>query len=118
MTILRFVGWAIGIVVVTAAGASVWLIMSKPPSPIPPVVTAPVATSTPPRVVAEASYLCDGNRAIKAVFMEIPTQAVFANIARAYKQEYNKDLITDLKSELEFWEYAPMIKIINTKPIR
>lgn len=56
--------------------------------------------------------------AIKAVFMEIPTQAVFANVGRAYKQEYNKDLITDLKSELEFWEYAPMIKIINTKPLR
>lgn len=56
--------------------------------------------------------------AIKAVFMEIPTQAVFANVARAYKQEYSKDLITDLKSELEFWEYAPMIKIINSKPIR
>lgn len=56
--------------------------------------------------------------AIKAVFMEIPTQAVFANVAKAYKQEYSKDLITDLKSELEFWEYAPMIKIINTKPIR
>lgn len=73
MTILRFVGWAIGIVVVTAAGASVWLIMSKPPSPIPPVVTAPVATSTPLRVVAEASYLCDGNRAIKAVFMDTDT---------------------------------------------
>lgn len=56
--------------------------------------------------------------AIKAVFMEIPTQAVFANVARVYKQEYNKDLVTDLKSELEFWEYANIIKIINTKPTR
>ena len=56
--------------------------------------------------------------AIKAVFMEIPTQAVFANVERIYRQEYNKDLLADLKSELEFWEYANMIKIINTKPTR
>jgi hypothetical protein len=54
--------------------------------------------------------------AIKAVFMEIPTQAAFQNVGMAYKQEYGRDLISDLKSELEFWEYAPMINIINTKP--
>ena len=54
--------------------------------------------------------------AIKAVFMEIPSQAAFTQVGRAYKQEYGKDLISDLKSELEFWEYAPMMQIINTKP--
>jgi hypothetical protein len=75
MTILRFLGWAIGIVVITAAAASVWMIVNKPPSPVPPVVVAPVATTTPPHVVAEASYLCDGNRAIKAVFMDTDTPA-------------------------------------------
>ena len=54
--------------------------------------------------------------AIKAVFMEIPSQAAFAQVGIAYKKEYSKDLISDLKSELEFWEYAPMMQIINTKP--
>jgi hypothetical protein len=54
--------------------------------------------------------------AIKAVFMEIPTQADFAKVADAYRNEYGSDLISDLKSELEFWEYSPMIEIINKKP--
>jgi hypothetical protein len=54
--------------------------------------------------------------AIKAVFLEIPTQADFQKVARAYTQEYARDLITDLKSELEFWEYSPMMKIIEDKP--
>ena len=54
--------------------------------------------------------------AIKAVFMELPIQAAFAQVGIAYKQEYGKDLISDLKSELEFWEYAPIMQIINTKP--
>ena len=54
--------------------------------------------------------------AIKAVFMEIPSQVAFTQVGRAYKQEYGKDLISDLKGELEFWEYAPLMQIINTKP--
>lgn len=54
--------------------------------------------------------------AIKAVFMEIPTQADFQRVAQAYQNEYGNDLISDLKSELEFWEYAPMMEIINKKP--
>lgn len=54
--------------------------------------------------------------AIKAVFTEIPTQTDFAKVAEAYKKEYGNDLINDLKSELEFWEYSPMMDIINNKP--
>lgn len=54
--------------------------------------------------------------AIKAVFMEIPAQADFERVAQAYKGEYGNDLISDLKSELQFWEYAPLKDIINKKP--
>ena len=54
--------------------------------------------------------------AIKAVFMEIPTQADFGKVADAYKKEYGNDLLSDLRSELEFWEYSPMMEIINKKP--
>jgi hypothetical protein len=54
--------------------------------------------------------------AVKAVFMEIPTQAAFEQVAIAYKKEYGNDLIKDLKSELEFWEYGPYMEIINNKP--
>lgn len=54
--------------------------------------------------------------AIKTVFIEIPTQAVFQQVAAVYKNEYGNDLFSDLKSELELWEYGPMINIINKKP--
>ena len=54
--------------------------------------------------------------AIKAVFLEIPTQEVFAQVGVVYKTLYGNDLIADLKSELEFWEYDPMMQIIKGKP--
>jgi hypothetical protein len=54
--------------------------------------------------------------AIKAVFLEIPTQAAFQQVAAVYRQTYGSDLINDLKSELEFWEYGPYMKIITSKP--
>ena len=54
--------------------------------------------------------------AIKAVFMEIPTQAVFGQVALAYKTEYGDDLMKDLQSEFEFYEIGPMLNIIAKKP--
>ena len=54
--------------------------------------------------------------AIKAVFMEIPTQAAFGQVALAYKTEYGDDLMKDLQSELEFYEIGPMLNIIAKKP--
>jgi hypothetical protein len=54
--------------------------------------------------------------AIRAVFMEIPTQAVFAQVAAAYQSEFGSSLLSDLDSELEFWEYQPMMEIIYRKP--
>jgi len=54
--------------------------------------------------------------AIKAVFLELPTQTDFQKIALAYKNLYGNDLISDLKSELEFWEYDSYLSIINNKP--
>lgn len=54
--------------------------------------------------------------AIKAVFIEIPTQADFLKVADAYYKEYNSTLTDDLKSELEFWEYGEYMKIITSKP--
>lgn len=54
--------------------------------------------------------------AIKSVFLEIPTQAVFAQVATVYQSLFGSDLIVDLKSELELWEYDPMMQIINGKP--
>jgi hypothetical protein len=54
--------------------------------------------------------------AIKAVFLEIPTQTAFQQVAAVYRQTFAADLITDLKSELEFWEYGSYMKIIKDKP--
>ncbi|MFI5195707.1 MAG: hypothetical protein ACHQD8_01335 [Chitinophagales bacterium] len=54
--------------------------------------------------------------AIKAVFLEIPSQGVFQQVSAAYKTMYGNDLSADLKSELEFWEYSPMMQLISDKP--
>ncbi len=54
--------------------------------------------------------------AIRAVFLEIPTQSVFAQVGTVYQALYGNGLTDDLKSELEFWEYDAMVQIINNKP--
>ena len=54
--------------------------------------------------------------AIKAVFLEIPTQSVFNQVAAVYRNLFGNDLLTDLKSELEFWEIDDYMKIIYDKP--
>jgi len=54
--------------------------------------------------------------AVKAVFIEIPSKAVYQQVAAIYRQTYGNDLESDLRSELEFWEYDPMMSIIRSKP--
>jgi len=54
--------------------------------------------------------------AVKAVFTEIPTQTAFVQTGIAYRSLYSRDLIADLKAELEFWEYGPYMQIITQKP--
>lgn len=54
--------------------------------------------------------------AIRAVFNEIPTQSAFIQVASSYQGQFHSNLMNDLKSELEFWEYAPMMKLITSKP--
>lgn len=54
--------------------------------------------------------------AIRAVFIEIPTQTDFQQVIAIYRTQYGDDLMTDLQSELEFWEYGNMMKIITDKP--
>ncbi|MEI9909781.1 MAG: hypothetical protein WDO71_08945 [Bacteroidota bacterium] len=54
--------------------------------------------------------------AIKAVFMEMQTQLDFWQTAKTYQKFYGDDLVKELQSELEFWEYEPMMEIIMKKP--
>ncbi len=54
--------------------------------------------------------------AVKAVFLEIPTQAAFTQVGAYYAHAYGRNLAADLKSELEFWEIKPMMDIIAKKP--
>ena len=54
--------------------------------------------------------------AIKAVFLEIPTQADYDKVAAAYSLQYGQSLSDGLKEELELWEYSPMMNIIKNKP--
>ncbi|MES2565487.1 MAG: hypothetical protein V4565_01395 [Bacteroidota bacterium] len=54
--------------------------------------------------------------AIKAVFSEIPTQKAFIMTGIVYNKLYGANMMTDLKGELEMWEYNDYMKIILSKP--
>ncbi len=54
-------------------------------------------------------------KAIKAVFNEIPSQTAFIQVGKAYYKEFGENLITALKGELEVWEYGDYMKIITAK---
>jgi len=40
----------------------------------------------------------------------------FQKVSDTYLKEYGNDLVKELKSELEFWEYDSMMNIIYKKP--
>jgi hypothetical protein len=54
--------------------------------------------------------------AIKAVFMEIPTQGAYQQLGVVYKALYGNELDADLRYALAFWEYSPVKKMITDKP--
>lgn len=54
--------------------------------------------------------------AITAVFNEIPTQAAFVEVSKAYSKEYNSNMLDDLKDEVGFLDYSDWMKIITAKP--
>lgn len=54
--------------------------------------------------------------AVKAVFMEFPTQSALMETAKAYKDLYGDDLMYDLKDELTFGEFISMMSILKSKP--
>jgi hypothetical protein len=54
--------------------------------------------------------------AIRAVFLEMQTQQDFSGTIQAYARLYQANLLYDLKHELEFWEYDPMMQLITSKP--
>jgi hypothetical protein len=56
--------------------------------------------------------------AVKAVFLEWPTQAAYLETAEAYKKLYDADLWYDLKDELTMGEFLSMMKILKAKPAR
>lgn len=55
-------------------------------------------------------------KAIVAVFNEIPTQGAFVQVALAYKKLYGTNMLDDLKSESEFGQYGDWMSIITSKP--
>jgi hypothetical protein len=54
--------------------------------------------------------------AIRATFLEIPTQADYDKVAAAYQSLYGRSLKDGLLEELELWEYSPIMNIIKNKP--
>jgi membrane-bound inhibitor of C-type lysozyme len=63
--------------IIIAAAVSVWFVVKRPSLVItPPIAPAEVTPSTESKVVNRVSYACDGNRLIKAAFMERVNPAV------------------------------------------
>ena len=56
--------------------------------------------------------------AIRAVLLEIPTQAVFAKTAAVYERLHGNKLLDDLKSESEWGEYGEYMATLSKKPKR
>jgi hypothetical protein len=56
--------------------------------------------------------------AIKAVFLEIPTQAAFKQVEQAYYKEYADTLMDDLRGDLSSSDLKAMMKIIQQKPLK
>lgn len=54
--------------------------------------------------------------AIRAVFLEIPSQGIFSQVSDVYASMYGSSLNDDLGHELEFWEIGPFMDIIKSKP--
>lgn len=54
--------------------------------------------------------------AIRQVLNDFPTQAAMLETAKAYRNEYGDDLISDLKSELSSAELKEMNQILESKP--
>jgi hypothetical protein len=54
--------------------------------------------------------------AIRAVFLEIPSQAAFVEVGKSYQKQYGRNLVNDLKLELELWEYPEYMRMITSKP--
>lgn len=54
--------------------------------------------------------------AIKAVYLEIPTQAAFSKVKSAYKNEYGDDMMTDITGDLDLISIVELQTLISKKP--
>ena len=54
--------------------------------------------------------------ALRAVLVEVPSKAVWAQVEQAYESLYARHLMTDLTAELEWWEKDTYLQIIANKP--
>lgn len=54
--------------------------------------------------------------AIKAVCLEVPTQADWTKVKDAYKREYGNSLMDDFAGDLSQWYIDEYMKIIRSKP--